>query len=103
MWVEIPTVDGINLLNNNNHYFSPGTKPEVINIFAFLKNILDTKNLRVILLGDFNISVLTGRASHFCPTVIIILNSRGMLYTPPHIFLAFGSALKLLPALPRLT
>jgi hypothetical protein len=38
-----------------NHYFSPDTKPEVItNYFRHLENSLDTNNIRVILLGDYN-------------------------------------------------
>jgi hypothetical protein len=39
-----------------NHYFSPDTKPEVItDYFRLLENMLDTNNLCVILVGDFNV------------------------------------------------
>jgi hypothetical protein len=38
-----------------NHYFPPDTKPGVIaNYFRFLENKLDTQNVRVIMVGDFN-------------------------------------------------
>ncbi|PNF21153.1 hypothetical protein B7P43_G05118, partial [Cryptotermes secundus] len=54
VWVEVPTVDGINMLIGN-HYFNPDTKPEVITAyFRQLENNLDTNNARIILLGDFN-------------------------------------------------
>jgi hypothetical protein len=54
VWVEIPAVDGINLLVGN-HYFSPDTKLEVISeYFCLIENLLDTNNFCVIILGDFN-------------------------------------------------
>jgi hypothetical protein len=53
-WVEIPTADGINLLIGNQ-YFSPDTKSEnITEYFPILENILNTNNLRVILIGAFN-------------------------------------------------
>jgi hypothetical protein len=56
-----------------NHYFSPDTKPEVItNYFRHLENCLDTNNIRVNLLGDFNAPGFKWESgtllpkSHFC-------------------------------------
>jgi hypothetical protein len=89
VWVEIPTADVISMLIGNN-YFTPDTKPEVItDYFRHLEDTLDTNNTRVILLGDFN---APGRVGHLYLNAIIILNSRGMLYTPPHVFLASEAA-----------
>jgi hypothetical protein len=49
VWVEIPTDEGLNMLNGS-HYFPPDTKPEVItDYFRHLENTLDTDNTRVIL------------------------------------------------------
>jgi hypothetical protein len=54
VWVGIPTADGKSILIGNR-YFPPDTKPEVItDYFRHLENTLDTNNIRVILLGDFN-------------------------------------------------
>jgi hypothetical protein len=54
VWVEIPTLDSLNLLIGN-HYFPPDTKPEVItNYFRSLEDKLDTNNFRVVIVGDFN-------------------------------------------------
>ncbi|PNF43033.1 hypothetical protein B7P43_G08782 [Cryptotermes secundus] len=54
VWVEIPTLDNQNLIIGN-HYFSPDTKLEVIaNYFRSLEDRLDTKNFRVVIVGDFN-------------------------------------------------
>jgi hypothetical protein len=56
-----------------NHYFSPETKPEVISAyFHHLKNILDTNNDRVILLGDFMLPALTGTLGHLCLNVTTV-------------------------------
>jgi hypothetical protein len=88
VWVEIPTADGISILIGK-HCFPPDTKPEIItDYFRHLENTLDTINTHVILLGTSLLLVLTGRAGHLYLNAIIILNSRGMLYTPPHVFLA---------------
>jgi hypothetical protein len=51
VWVEIPTLDGFNLLIGN-HYFSPDAKPD--NMIRTLEDKLDTHNFRVISVGDFN-------------------------------------------------
>jgi hypothetical protein len=54
VWVEISTLDGLHLLISN-HCIPLGTKPEVItNYFRSLEDRLDTKNSRVLMLGDFN-------------------------------------------------
>jgi hypothetical protein len=54
VWLELPTMDSLNLLIGN-HYFPPDTKPEFItNYFRSLENKLDTQNFRVIMVGDFN-------------------------------------------------
>jgi hypothetical protein len=54
VWVEIPTLDGFNLLIGN-HYFSPDCKPEnTARYFRFLEGNLDAHNFRVIIVGDFN-------------------------------------------------
>jgi hypothetical protein len=54
VWVEIHISDNHNLLIGN-HYFPPDTKPDVItNYFRTLEDRLDTKNFRVVLVGDFN-------------------------------------------------
>jgi hypothetical protein len=54
VWVEIPTLDSLHLLIGN-HYFPTDTKPEVItNYFHTLEDRLDTKNFRVVMVGDFN-------------------------------------------------
>jgi hypothetical protein len=54
VWVQLPTLDSLNLLIGNQ-YFPPDTKPEVItNYFRSLENKLDTHNFRVIMVGDFN-------------------------------------------------
>jgi hypothetical protein len=48
VWVEIPTLDSLNLLIGN-HYFPPDTKPgNIVSYFRFLENNLDTHNFRVI-------------------------------------------------------
>jgi hypothetical protein len=55
VWIEVPTLDGLNLLTGN-HSFAPDTKPEAIsNYFRSLENQLDTHNFRVILIRDFNV------------------------------------------------
>jgi hypothetical protein len=54
VWVEIPTLDGFNLLIGN-HYFPPDAKSEnIATYFRFLENYLDTHNFRVIMVADFN-------------------------------------------------
>jgi hypothetical protein len=54
VWVELVSSYGENLLIGN-HYFPPDASPNtVLNHFSFLENKLDTKNYRVILMGDFN-------------------------------------------------
>jgi hypothetical protein len=54
VWIEIPTLDGLNLLIGN-HYFPPDVKPEnITNYFRFLENCLDTHNFRAIMVGDIN-------------------------------------------------
>jgi hypothetical protein len=55
VWIEISTLDTINLLIGN-HYFSPDAKPEVLNnYFHFLEEKLDTINFRIVMVGDFNV------------------------------------------------
>jgi hypothetical protein len=55
VWVEIPTLDRLNLLIGN-HYFPLDTKPEnIVSYFRFLENILDTHYFHVIMVGDFNV------------------------------------------------
>jgi hypothetical protein len=55
--VEIPTLDGVNLLIGN-HYFPPpdpdAKNKNIVNYFSFLRDYLDTHNFRVIMVGDFN-------------------------------------------------
>jgi hypothetical protein len=47
-------LDNFNLLIGN-HYFPPDTKPEIIiNYFCSLEDRLDTKNFRVVMVGDFS-------------------------------------------------
>jgi hypothetical protein len=103
VWVEIPTADGISMLIGN-HYFSPETELEVITAyFHQLKNILDTNILASFYWGTSMLLVLTMILRHPYLNVTIILSSKGMLYTPPHVFLAEGSALRLLTVLTCLT
>jgi hypothetical protein len=54
MRVEIPTVDGINLLNCNHYLFSTPNRKLLLVIFRHLQNILDISNACVILQGHFN-------------------------------------------------
>jgi hypothetical protein len=55
VWIEISTLDSINLLIGNHYYFSLDAKTEVLtNYFHFLEDKLDTINFRVVMMGDFN-------------------------------------------------
>jgi hypothetical protein len=54
MWVDIQTFSGLNM-PIGNHYFFPGTEPEVIiNYFHFLGSKSNTHTSRVIVFGDLN-------------------------------------------------
>jgi hypothetical protein len=86
--VEIHIFDGINLLVGN-HYFSPDTKPEVItDYFAIVKTLWTLTILTLFYRETSMLLVLTGRAGHQYLNATIILNSKGMLYTVLHVFLA---------------
>jgi hypothetical protein len=104
VWVEIPTVGGINLLIGN-HYFTPGTKLEVITDYFWLfENILDTNNFCVIILWDFNAPGFNWESGSPLPNCHYYSELKGIvLYTPPHVFLPLDSPLTLLTAITCLT
>jgi len=88
VWVELPIDDGENVLTGN-HDFPPDALPNtILNSFSHFssENELETKNNRVILMGDFNTPGLIGNAG--CPyqISIIILSSQEILYTPLRVF-----------------
>jgi exonuclease III len=88
VWVEIPTAEGISILIGN-HYFPPDTKPEVItDHFRHLENTLDTNNTRAILLGDLNAPNFNWESGAPLPKCHYYSKLKGLLYTPPHVFLA---------------
>jgi hypothetical protein len=55
MWVEIPTVDGINLLIGNHYFASDIAVDTIKQSFCSLENILHTYNFRVLVVGNFNV------------------------------------------------
>jgi hypothetical protein len=64
VWVEFPTPDGENVLTGN-HDFPVDVLPNtILKGFSYFssENEPETKNSRVILMGDFNTPVLTGNA-----------------------------------------
>jgi hypothetical protein len=67
VWVEIPTLDGFNLLIGN-HYFPPDAKPEnIARYFRFLEDNLDTHNFRVIIAGfDWKRGLPLPNSHYYC-------------------------------------
>jgi hypothetical protein len=95
VWVEIPAFDCVNLPPGNNYFFRD-TKPEVTTDCG---HILDTNSFKVVLLGDFNSPGFNWESGPRLPSWHYYSNLKGMLYTPPHVFLVLDSALKLLTVL----